>query len=389
MGGIPVPPPPPKEDDQAFVRRIRLTYMDKVIKEHERFDLLEDHDELGKDTPSWVFSTMTLMPYLAACTFSCCSIFIVLAYGTKFLDPQAERWVQGSVIGLAMVLVLLEFFRILMMTLVELRKFENRKKAKAGHFLPRRVKREDDKDFQAAPKPRLWKDSVAAPAVPKGHTNPKASGPSSRPAMDMPGVSSGSGVGVLEGLPPIGNTNLASLGVAGPPPPPPRIRPQQRDFAGTFGQVPGGMEALDRGYDNGPHTPVSVGGLSGTGRLGSTPPTMGQSGLPGFPGFPGNGGIGSPSPGTPGSASLGAQRQQMQQSLSEQVKAGTDRANKPPPPGSGPNSRSGSRGTSPRLTPPPPTAAPPGYSRPKSRPTSATSASKAPPTPPGAGAEMA
>lgn len=276
-----------------------------------------------------------------------------------------------------------------MMTLVELRKFENRKKAKAGHFLPRRVKREDDKDFQAAPKPRLWKDSVAAPAVPKGHTNPKASGPSSRPAMDMPGVSSGSGVGVLEGLPPIGNTNLASLGVAGPPPPPPRIRPQQRDFAGTFGQVPGGMEALDRGYDNGPHTPVSVGGLSGTGRLGSTPPTMGQSGLPGFPGFPGGGGIGSPSPGTPGSASLGAQRQQMQQSLSEQVKAGTDRANKPPPPGSGPNSRSGSRGTSPRLTPPPPTAAPPGYSRPKSRPTSATSASKAPPTPPGAGAEMA
>lgn len=279
------------------------------------------------------------------------------------------------------------------MTLVELRKFENRKKAKAGHFLPRRVKREDDKDFQPAPKPRLWKDSVAAPAVPKGHQNPKASGPSARPTMDMPGVSSG-GVGVLDGLPPIGGTNLASLGVAGPPPPPPKIRPsnQQRDFAGTFGQVPGGMEALDRGYDNGPHTPGSVGGLSGTGRLGATPPTMGQSGLPGFPGFqPGQSGNGSPSPGTPGSASLGAQRQQMQQSLSEQVRAGTDRANKPPPPGSGPNSRSGSRGTSPRLAPPPPAAPAPGYSRPKSRPTSATSANKsAPPTPPpGAGAEMA
>merc|ERR1719201_2087861 len=99
-GMPPAPPPPPKEDDQAFVRRIRLTYMDKVIKEHEKHELLEDHDELGKDTPGWVFKTMTLMPYLGASTFSCFSIFVILAYGTKFLDAQAERWVYGSVVGL-------------------------------------------------------------------------------------------------------------------------------------------------------------------------------------------------------------------------------------------------------------------------------------------------
>merc|ERR1719359_2406468 len=96
---------------------------------------------------------------------------------------------------------------------------------------------------------------------------------------------------------------------------------------------------------------------------------------------------GFPSPGTPdrtlersgtGSGTLGALRQQQQQSLSEQVKAGTDRANKPPPPrqapGSGPASRTGSRTGSPRTAPPaPPAAPPPVYSRPKSRPTSAGS----------------
>ncbi|CAE8613601.1 unnamed protein product [Polarella glacialis] len=47
----PAPPPPPREDDQAFVRRIRLTYMEKVYKEHDKHDLLEDLDELGTETP--------------------------------------------------------------------------------------------------------------------------------------------------------------------------------------------------------------------------------------------------------------------------------------------------------------------------------------------------
>ena len=39
------------QDDQAFVRRIRMTYMDKVTKDHDKHDLLEDLEELGKETP--------------------------------------------------------------------------------------------------------------------------------------------------------------------------------------------------------------------------------------------------------------------------------------------------------------------------------------------------
>ncbi|CAJ1367042.1 unnamed protein product [Effrenium voratum] len=171
-GGIPMvppaPPPPPREDDQAFVRRIRMTYMDKVTKDHDKHDLLEDLEELGKETPGWVYDTMTIMPYLASSTFTLASIFIVLQYGMKFQTFQEEMWWKGSLIGLGLVLGVLDIVRVVMMTLVELRKFENRRKAKDGQFLPRRIRRENEKDYQPAPPPRLWKQAVAAPPVPKG-----------------------------------------------------------------------------------------------------------------------------------------------------------------------------------------------------------------------------
>merc|ERR1719188_1937078 len=121
---------------------------------------------------------MTLMPYLAAGCFTIVCIFVVLQYGVKFQPWQEEFWLKGTLVGLFMNLVLLELFRIIMMTLVELRKFENRRKAKAGHFLPRRVARPGD-NFQPAPPPRLWKRAVAPPQVPKG----KAPKPPARPAF--------------------------------------------------------------------------------------------------------------------------------------------------------------------------------------------------------------
>lgn len=121
------------------MRRVRLTYMNKVAKEHQKHDLLEDMDELGKEVPGWVFDSMTVMPYMASSTFSGACIFVVLQYGIRFQPWQEKNWLLGSVAGLVMILILLEFFRIVMMTLVELRKFENRKKAKAGYFLNKKV----------------------------------------------------------------------------------------------------------------------------------------------------------------------------------------------------------------------------------------------------------
>ncbi|CAE7761341.1 HERC2, partial [Symbiodinium pilosum] len=66
----------------------------------------------------------------------------------KFQTFQEEMWWKGSLIGLGVVLGVLDLVRVVMMTLVELRKYENRRKAKDGHFLPRKIKRENDKDYQ-------------------------------------------------------------------------------------------------------------------------------------------------------------------------------------------------------------------------------------------------
>eukprot|EP00913_Durusdinium_trenchii_P013247 g12434.t1 len=165
-------------DDQAFVRRIRMTYMDKVTKDHDKHDLLEDLEdrpgigradaELGKETPGWVYDTMTIMPYLASSTFTLASIFVVLQYGMKFQTFQEEMWWKGSLIGLGLVLGVLDLARVVVMTLVELRK---------------KIRRENDKDFQPAPPPRLWKQAVAAPPVPKG---PAITAPPPRPSFLPP-----------------------------------------------------------------------------------------------------------------------------------------------------------------------------------------------------------
>eukprot|EP00418_Pyrodinium_bahamense_P043166 CAMPEP_0179193830 /NCGR_PEP_ID=MMETSP0796-20121207/96328_1 /TAXON_ID=73915 /ORGANISM="Pyrodinium bahamense, Strain pbaha01" /LENGTH=800 /DNA_ID=CAMNT_0020898145 /DNA_START=8 /DNA_END=2410 /DNA_ORIENTATION=+ len=214
----PIPPPPPREDDQAFVRRIRLTYTDKVIREHEKHDLLEDMEKLGTATPDWVFDALTVMPYLACCTFVLVSIIVVLQYGVKFQKWQEEFWIWGSLTGLAMVLLLLEFFRIAMTTLVELRKFENRKKAKAGHFLPRRVKRDDDKNYQEVPPPRLLKRAFVSPAIPKGAIDPNAQ--VTRPAF----------------LP--SENRLPALPAGGRTPPGARTPPGLRSTTASGGQLP-------------------------------------------------------------------------------------------------------------------------------------------------------
>jgi len=401
--GLAPPPPPPKEDDQAFVRRIRLTYLDKVIREHEKRDLLEDLDDLGNETPSWVFSAMTLLPYLACCSFTTSSIFVVLSHGGNFLDGgwQERYWIKGSLVGLAMVLVLLEGVRIVMMTLVELRKFENRKKSKQGHFLPRRVNKDNDTSYQEAPRPRLWKKAVAAPSVPQGKAEPKRpaflpkmpGGPPGRPPFRPPGLPAGS-----------------SLPVGAPPPP--------KHFAGAWGPPPEGFEPIRPGFDRspGPGTPRShgartpptggqmtpPGGFTPDNTLGQSASGLGQVQPPPLPrgmmgGLPteprgvsglspqrvdmppplavGSGGGGTTPPtGVPPSPTQSTHSlRSLSQSLSQQVKAG--RRPTPPPPPTPPGGSAAAAGTSPGAAPKAPSAPPPGYHRPPSRPTSAGSAS--------------
>lgn len=383
----PAPPPPPREDDQAFVRRIRLVYMDKVTKEHDKHDLLEDMEELGSETPGWVYDTMTVMPYFASSIFTLVSVFIVLQYGMKFQrlpesnsSLQEEMWMKGSMVGLGLVLLVLDFIRVVMLTLVELRKYENRRKAKDGHFLPRRIKREDDKDFQAAPPPRLWKQAVAAPPVPPGPGSLTAR----PPWLPKEGSASGSN---SRGTPSLGNLPVG----AGPPGGPPGFSAASMAAGGNFSGAPPPPPIgnfAPPGSSAAPGTPGSQ--FSGTGRSGF-PPNPGAA-TPGTPGTPGGSHRGrAPGPplqtaeslmgggasGSHGPSPRDSSLHSLAQSLKKEVKAGIH-PNPPPPPEATVASSS--------APPPPPSAQKPAYQRPPSgsRPTSAGSAaSKArPPTPP-------
>jgi len=406
MGGAPVPlvppapPPPPREDDQAFVRRIRLTYMEKVTKEHQKHDMNEDADELGQETPGWVYDTMTVMPYLSASTFTLAAVFMVMQYGMKFQGIQEELWLRGSLLGLLEVLFVLDFVRMVMMTLVELRKYVNRRKAYEGAFLPRRIKRDNDKDYhQVAPPPRTWKQAVAAPPVPKGPGVTTA--PPPRPNF-LPKEGSAPGPPRMGNLPVASpapnaapNFSAAAMaaggGFSGPPGPP--------TLHGRMPPMPG----MPGPPSPGPATPKSM--MSGTGRSGMpppggrTPPVGGtpQSsarGAPPPPKMPSamdlqTGGSGpasrtvSPRNGQapPSPAHSTHSLSSLAQSLNQQVKAG--RHETPPPPPGASVQPAGNGGP----PPPPPSASPPNYNRPPSRPSSAGSAFKAkaggtPPPPP-------
>merc|ERR1719408_155823 len=108
---------------------------------------------------------MTLMPYLACGTATLAAIFVILQYGVKFQEWQEKYWLYGAMVGLCVDLTVMEIFRMMMLTLVELRKYENRKKSKAGVFLPRRVAKDGFKG-QIQPQPQIWKRATAKPPVP-------------------------------------------------------------------------------------------------------------------------------------------------------------------------------------------------------------------------------
>ena len=89
--GVPLPPPPPREDDSAFVRRVRLIYMDRVMREHQKQDLLE-MDPVGRPIPAWVFNLSAVMPYISVAAFLMAAIVVILVYSLKFDSWQEKHW---------------------------------------------------------------------------------------------------------------------------------------------------------------------------------------------------------------------------------------------------------------------------------------------------------
>lgn len=74
----------------------------------------------------------------------------------------------ANIIGFCMVVFLLDVIRSAVITIVELRKFEIRKRSRAGDFVVRKVQKQDDKDgIPAILKPKPKTKAKPTAAVPK------------------------------------------------------------------------------------------------------------------------------------------------------------------------------------------------------------------------------
>merc|ERR1719456_844232 len=160
----PPPPPPPKEDDTVFLRRARIHYMERAAK-HQQEALIDHGQETPKDIPPWIFTAMTLCPYSACATSICCNIAITLTYSMKFQRIAERYWYYSTAVGISIVLVVLELMRSAVMTIVELRKFEIRRRLAGGDFNKSRIRKQGEGNRDPL-RPKKEKKNVTVPNVP-------------------------------------------------------------------------------------------------------------------------------------------------------------------------------------------------------------------------------
>eukprot|EP00449_Zooxanthella_nutricula_P061469 CAMPEP_0198568682 /NCGR_PEP_ID=MMETSP1462-20131121/106799_1 /TAXON_ID=1333877 /ORGANISM="Brandtodinium nutriculum, Strain RCC3387" /LENGTH=142 /DNA_ID=CAMNT_0044299753 /DNA_START=1 /DNA_END=426 /DNA_ORIENTATION=+ len=138
--------------------------MDRASATHQRI-MAEEAQETPWFTPNWVFTVMLLTPYFA-CTMSLAlHIFVNLMYSTKFARQEETHWQRASLIGLGLDLLLLDVIRCAVTAIVELRRFEIRRRSASGDFLKSRIRNQAG----AAKEPELKqkKPPPKKPAVPK------------------------------------------------------------------------------------------------------------------------------------------------------------------------------------------------------------------------------
>eukprot|EP00929_Paragymnodinium_shiwhaense_P065305 TRINITY_DN32751_c0_g2_i1.p1 TRINITY_DN32751_c0_g2~~TRINITY_DN32751_c0_g2_i1.p1 ORF type:complete len:3094 (+),score=652.16 TRINITY_DN32751_c0_g2_i1:502-9282(+) len=352
----PPPPPPPAEDDKVFLRRTRLQYMDRAARIHQEILLKEMHQETGWNTPEWAYTVSLLMPYFACTVAMCLNIVVNLAYSLKFGVKEEQNWLRASVVGLVTDLIVLEVMRSAVTTIVELRKFEIRRRSAGGEFIQSKIRAMG----QRKP-PSLITERKEKPAKPKmpdtGKFVPTSKGVPSPPPPAPPPPE------IREGGP-----QLSGLPVAGPAPPGGRpsgpgttMRPMGLPALQGTSPIPSARSGgSGMGAQGGASLlPGRLDSTSGSGGLG-----MSMSG--GIPGPPpgargGRGPPGAPPPGMPHSPA--SMVTSATQSMTEKLKASRVGGAPPPPrPGSRPGSQPGSRQPSSRGPggPKPPPTPPPG-----------------------------
>merc|ERR1719428_2129793 len=220
---LPMPPPPPREEENAFVRSVRLIYLDRVTREHQRLELIEQPDT-EKEVPLVAMALAATIPFVAASCIVVVGVFMVIMYGLKFSPDSEELWIYASAIGMLTISGLMDVVRIAVITIVELRKFEIRRRTRAGDILERRVKKPNESELQGILKPKPKRKLLPTAPIPPPAKYPDKP---NRPAF-LPAVTGGGALPPPPSTPPLGGsqTNGARLPIGpGPPPGPPGASP--------------------------------------------------------------------------------------------------------------------------------------------------------------------
>lgn len=279
--GVPLPPPPPREDDSAFVRRVRLIYMDRVMREHQKQDLL-DLEALGRPVPNWVFNLSNIMPYLVCTVVICYSLVTSFIYAYWFDEWQEEHWYYACITALAMVAFLLDTIRSMVITVVQLRKYQVRLLSRKGEFVVRKIQKTQGDE------------SLPAMLRPKTKAKPTSAIPKKAPSFvtARPQLQQSTGEGKMPTLlnsmrSPFGNTAQGEP----KPLPPPGARTPPRGEGNTpsrtppklpFGQDSPGAQLLSGSPGKGSKTPPKPLETGSPPRSGTTtplrrPPSMGDN----------------------------------------------------------------------------------------------------------------
>lgn len=178
---------------------------------------LQHMEVRGIEAPTWVYTGTLLAPWLSASATICCAVAIHFAYATKFNTLQDRYWAYASEVGIGVELLVLEVMRAAVTTIVELRKFEIRRRLDRGDFNRSAIRRAAGDDGEPVPK-QLQPPKMPAAKMP---TAPKVPPPSKngmpRPAfLPPPGTAMPPG-GPPPGVPPLRAGGRSLPVAAGPP----------------------------------------------------------------------------------------------------------------------------------------------------------------------------
>jgi len=177
-----VPPLPIEENTLGFIHRVRQVYNDRAQTEHEK-EILSHIQPVIKIAPHWVRKILRILKYVSISLWSVTMSILMLSRilwlggGASPATTSVEPiWLES--VGVAIISVMIIFDPIFcgVLTLKELRAFENRKQMV---LVPRRLLAEKEVQFMSPiPSPRIV--TTQQPTI-RGRSQPPIAPPSAPP----------------------------------------------------------------------------------------------------------------------------------------------------------------------------------------------------------------